>query len=98
MKNSRGPQLDIQLLGAPQLAEDQLPSACSNEAPLHEAPARPSAARYPLENPPGACAQEAAAAPQEEGAKPPENRLAPGDPYCRKPWPAAKGGGDYRKE
>ena len=75
MKNSRGAQLDIQLLTTPQLlmaAEDQLPSALS-----HEAPGRP---RNALENPPGACAQEAAPAPQEDCANPPENKPAPGDP------------------
>jgi hypothetical protein len=49
MKNSRGAQLDIQLLGIPQLAmaaEDQLPSALSQEVP--------GRARNALENPPGA--------------------------------------------
>jgi hypothetical protein len=48
MKNSRGAQLDPQLLG-PQLAmatEDQLPGALSQEAP--------GRARNALENPPGA--------------------------------------------
>jgi hypothetical protein len=78
MKNPRGPQLDIQLLGAPQLAsaaDDQLPRAFS-----HEAEVKPTASRKPLENPPGACDHDAADAPQEEGAKPPEKRLAPGDP------------------
>jgi hypothetical protein len=78
MKNSRGPrQLDIQLLGAPQLAsaaDDQLPTALS-----HDPPAKPNAARYPLESSPGACAHEAAAGPHEDGAKPPEKRLAPGE-------------------
>ena len=85
MKNSRGAacQLDIELLGAPQLvseADDQLPEAFSNEAPFHDAPAKPRAARKPPENPPGAWAHEAAEAPQADGAKPPENRLAPGEP------------------
>ena len=75
MKNSRGTQLDPQLLGPPQLAmatEDQLPGALSKEAP--------GRARNALENPPGAWAQEAAPALQEEGANPPENELAPGEP------------------